>query len=119
MAKIVNIETLFYMENLKKKFTWVCPQGMSDVGKDENIILNKCIYGLVQAVRQYYKKAVKILDNFGSVGGNVNPCLYIKKSAKDIVYVALHNLMVGDVEAIDDATSVKPWKGCSSICPAK
>ena len=37
------------------------------------------------------------------MGGNVDSCLYIKKSAKGIVYVALYiddNLMIGAVEAI-------------------
>ena len=43
------------------------------------------------------------------IGGNVNPCLYVKKSEKDIVYVALFegdNLMVGNLEAIDEAIMV-------------
>ena len=40
------------------------------------------------------------------MGGNVDPCLYVKKSEKVMVYVALHiydHLMREDVEAIDDA----------------
>ena len=64
------------------------------------VILNKCIYSLVQAVRWYYKKAIEILKNLGFLGDNVNPCLYVKKSKKAIVCVALHenvNLMIGDV----------------------
>ena len=56
----------FYME---------CPQGISDVGRYDCIILNKCIYGFVQAARQYYKKAIKIQKNSGFIGGNVDPCL--------------------------------------------
>ena len=42
----------------------------------------------------------------GFVGGNINSCLYIKKSAKGIVYIALYiddNLLVVDIKAIDDA----------------
>ena len=67
------------------------------------IFLNKQIYGLVQAVRQHYNKAVKILKNLGFIGGNIDPCLYIKKSAKGVVYAALYakdNLMVGNIKAI-------------------
>ena len=44
----------------------------------------------------------------GLVGGNVNPCLYVKKSLKGIVYIALYvddNLMVSNVKAKDDTTS--------------
>ena len=48
------------------------------------------------------------MKNSGFVGGNVNPCLYVNKSAKDEIYSALYvdnNLLVGDIEAIDDAIS--------------
>ena len=57
-------------------------------------------------MRQYYKKAIEILKNLGLVEGNVNPCLYVKKSAKGVVYIMLYvddNLMIVDMVAIDDA----------------
>ena len=60
------------------------------VGKDECIILNQCIYGLVS----------------GLVVGNVNPCLHIKKSANGLVHISLYiddNLVVGNIETIDNA----------------
>ena len=56
--------------------------------------------------QQYYKKAIEIFQNSGFVRGSINPCLYIKKSAKGIVHVALYvndNLMIGDISAIDNA----------------
>ena len=40
------------------------------------------------------------------MNGNVDPCLYVKKSEKGIFYVALYtdnNLMIEDVEIINDA----------------
>ena len=40
-----------------------CTHGMKDVNKDDCIILQKCIYSLAQAVRQYNKKAVEILKH--------------------------------------------------------
>ena len=61
---------------------------------------------LVQAVRYYCKKADKILKNLGFVGGNVDPCLYVNKSAKGIVYVALYvddKLMVGNIAALKES----------------
>ena len=81
------------------------PQGISDIGKDDCIILNKCIYGLFQSLRKYSEKAVKILKKLRFAGGNVDPYLYVEKSEKGIVSVALHiddNLMVGDIEVIDN-----------------
>ena len=91
-----------------------CPQGISDEGRDDCITLNNCIYGLVQAARQYYKNAVKILKKSWFVGGNVGPCLYVKKIKKGIVYIALYvdnNLMIGVIEAIDEAITVLKENG--------
>ena len=107
-AKIVDVETAFLCGNLEVEIYMDFPKGMSDIGKDDCIILNKCIYGLVYAVRQYYKKAIEILKNWRLVGGNVNPCLYVKKSMKGVVYIALYvddNVMGGDVAAIDETIS--------------
>ena len=78
----------------------------ANVKKDDCVILNKCIYGLVQAARQCYKKAIEILKSSSFVGGSINPCLNIKKSTKVIVYVALYvddNLMIGNIPIKNDA----------------
>ena len=109
MAKIDNVETAFLYKDLEKEIYMECPQGMPNVKKDDCIILNKCIYGLVQAAWQKYKKTIEILKNSGFVGGTINPCLYVKKSMKGIVYLALYlddNLMIGDFATIDDAIKV-------------
>ena len=40
------------------------------------------------------------------VGGSINTCLYVKKSTKGTVYIALnidYNLMIGYIAAINDA----------------
>ena len=69
---------------------------MNDIVKDNCIILNKCIFGLVQPMMQYYKKAIKILDRAEFSGKNVDPCLCVKKSAKGRAYVTFYaddNLM--------------------------
>ena len=53
-----------------------------------------------------YKKAVEILKSLGFFGGNVNPCFYVKKSAKGVLIAALYiddNLIIASIEAIDDA----------------
>ena len=102
-AKIVDVETAFHYEDLKEEIYVEYSQGMSNIGKDDCIIFNQSIYDLVQVEWQYYKKAVKILKELGFIGGNVDPCLYVKKSAKGIVKVVLYldnNLMIGDMAAI-------------------
>ena len=62
-AKIVNAETAIFYQELEEEIYMEFPQGMYDIGKDDCIILNKCIYGLVQASRQNCKKPIKILKN--------------------------------------------------------
>ena len=55
---------------------------MKDIGKDDCIILDKCIFGMVQAARQYNKAAVENLRKVYFSGGNVSPCFYRKKTQK-------------------------------------
>ena len=55
---------------------------MPDIRRDDFIVLNKYIYGLVPAARQYYKKAVEILKKLESIGGNVDPYLYVRRVRK-------------------------------------
>ena len=113
-AKVVDVKTAFLYGDLEEEIFMECPRRMSDVKKDDCIILDKCIYSLVQAACQYYKKAVKILKSSGFIGGNIHLCLYIKKSAKGIVYVALYvddNLMIGNNATIDDAILALKNKG--------
>ena len=59
-------------------------------------------------------KSVEILKSSGFVGDNINPCLYVKKIMKGIVYVALYvddNLMVGNIATINNAIEVLKSKG--------
>ena len=54
------------------------------------------------------------MKSSGFVGGSINPCLYVKKSTKGILYVALYvddNLMIGDIAAIDDTIEALKNKG--------
>ena len=105
-AKIVDMETAFLYKDLEEEIYMEWPQGMSNVKKDDCIILNKCIYSLVQAGWQYYETAVEILKSSGFVRGSIKPCLYIKKSTKGIVCIALYvddNLMIRDIATINGA----------------
>ena len=57
---------------------------------------------------------MEILKSTSFVGGSIEPCLYIKRSAKGIVYIALYvddNLMIGNIAAINDAILALKNKG--------
>ena len=50
------------------------------------------------------KKTVEILGKLSFTGGNAESCLYMKKRAKGMVYIALYvddNLVAGSPEEID------------------
>ena len=84
-AKIINEETTFLYGDFEEEIYMECHQGISNVKKDNCTILNKCMHGLVQAAWQYYKEPVEILKNSGFIRGSIDPCLYVKMSAKGIV----------------------------------
>ena len=105
-GKIADVETAFLHGELEEEIFMECPQGMGTQSDDEILILDKCIYGLVQSARQYHKKAVAILKKIGFEGGEVDPCLYVRESTNFWrVYIALYvddNLKVGNEEAINE-----------------
>ena len=49
-AKIVDVETAFLYGNLEEEIYMECPTGMNS-NEGEILILDKCIYGLVQSSR--------------------------------------------------------------------
>ena len=67
-----------------------CAPGINGVGKDDCVILGKC---MDQCKQQ------------GITEGNVNSCLYMKKSTKLTVSIALYidgNLIIGLPNAINE-----------------
>ena len=112
-AKIMDVKTAFLYGKLEEEIYMECPQGLPSK-PNEVLILDKCIYGLVQSVRQYHKKAVKILKKIGFEGGEVDPCLYMRRCAKGIVFLALYvddNLLVGHPVVIEDTIKKMRKKG--------
>ena len=102
LAEVVITKTVFSYGELIEEIYIECPPGMKGVGTDNCIILGKCIHDLMQASRQYDIKAVKILKRVGFNKGNFGPWLYMKKSTKCVVDIALYvddNLMTGNSQA--------------------
>jgi Reverse transcriptase (RNA-dependent DNA polymerase) len=72
------------------------------------IYLNKSIYGLVQAARQWWKKFVELLTGLGFKVSLIDPCLLYKKSEAGMVYLCLYVddvLLIGDTKAIEEAVN--------------
>jgi hypothetical protein len=68
--------------------------------------LNKSLYGLKQAARQWHMKLREKLQAAGYAGSAVDPCMFMKGDGKSCVYVLIHvddALLVGQAEAIESA----------------
>jgi hypothetical protein len=69
-AKVVDVETVFLYGDLEEVVFMYVPPGMNvieGIKEDKALSLGQCIYMLVQVARQYYKKAVQILEDIGFV----------------------------------------------------
>ena len=113
-AKIADVETAFLYGTLEEEIFMECPPGMPEAQEDEVLLLQKCIYGLVQAARQYNKKMVEILKKIGFTGGDVDPCLFVKRSSKGICFIAIYvddNLLVGHPAAIEETIELLKENG--------
>ena len=78
-GKITGVKTAFLQGDLEEDIFIECPKEMDTESDSKILILDKCIYGLVQSARQYHKKAVVILKEIGFEGGEVGPCLYVRE----------------------------------------
>ena len=112
-SKIIDVETAFLHGNLDEEIYMNCPEGMPHE-LDECLLLQKTIYGLVQSARQYYKVFVQALKEIGFEGGFPDPCLWMRKSTKGIVILAIYvddSYCCGHPEAIDEVIKLIKKKG--------
>ena len=80
-------------------------------------LLDRCTYGLVQSARKYHKKAAKILKQVGFEGGEVDPCLYMIRCKKGIVFLELYvdnNLFAWHPALVEDTIKKMKKKGLIS-----
>ena len=68
-ASIVDFETAFLHGNLKEKIYMNIPEGMES-NKNECLLLNKTIYGLVQSAREFYRRLIEVFKSVGFIETN-------------------------------------------------
>ena len=100
---------------------------------DKNTVgeLGRCIYGLVQASRQWYKTMAEVLTKkLGFSRSMKDPCLFYRKNEKGEIIICLYvddTAMIGDPEALEDTeaklkkfftvkvTELNEYVGCTFI----
>ena len=108
--ELVDIETAFLYGILEEEIFMKIPEGL-DVYKgcdfDENrcLVLDKTIYGLVTAARQFHRRITKAMEDDMSFDKCLaDECLLRKETKKGNVIVCVYindTLCVGDKEAIN------------------
>ena len=103
-GKIIDVETAFLNGDLDEDIYMDCPEGL-DAEDDECLQLQRTIYGLVQAARQYFKKFVGGLKQIGFEGGQVDPCLLMKENNGERIYIGTYvddNACIGTQSLINE-----------------
>ena len=108
--EIVDIETAFLYGELEEEIYMKLPEGLSihlemERDDDECLILDKSIYGLVQAARQFHKKLVSVLTekmNFKKCPGD--ECLLMREDENGSVVLCVYiddTLCAGHKKALE------------------
>ena len=90
-ACLINVETAFLHGDLANDIYIDCPEGIKNVNNSVDCLkLEKYIYGLVQAARQFFRKSKEVLLKLGFEMNKADPCLLIKKNEKGVIFVVLY-----------------------------
>ena len=113
-GKVVDIDNVFLNGDLEHEISMKIPEGYDeviseDVDKEDCLILQKAIYGLVQAVRQFWKKSVDKMQEGGLQLSEADPCMLYREDERRICISIIYiddMLIIGKEEAIDDAIKI-------------
>jgi Reverse transcriptase (RNA-dependent DNA polymerase) len=120
MAGQFDIETAFLYGDLDEDIWMVFPDGYEDYLQEVHHVyktaklfcvkLNKALYGLVQAARQWWKKFKEKMLLLGYKPSEADPCLFVKKNQteKVISFIILYvddGGIIGTQETIDELVS--------------
>ena len=109
--EVVDIETAFLYGILDEEIFMKMPEGL-DIYLDTNfsnhecLVLDKAIYGLVQAARQFHRRLTGVMEkNMGFAKCMADECLLCRTTEKGMIVVCVYiddTLCVGKTEAIQE-----------------
>lgn len=85
--------TAFLQSDLSEIIYMQQPEGF-DNGSNQVCKLNKAIYGLKQAGRQWNIKLNDALINFGLVKSNLDPCIFFSKDQLLIIAIYVDDILI-------------------------
>ena len=93
-GKVVNIYNAFLNGDLEHEIYMKIPKGYEvinqDVDKEDCLILQKAIYGLVQAARQFWKKIVDKMQGGGFQLSEADLCMLYKEDEKGVCIIIIY-----------------------------
>jgi hypothetical protein len=89
-AHIIDIETAFLHGNLNESIYMLAPKGSKINGATHCVHLDKALYGLVQAARQFYLKFSEVLKAINFKVSYADPCLFFRKDKYGIILMVIH-----------------------------
>ena len=113
-GKVVDIHNAFLNGQLEHAIYMKIPERYDevrseDVDKEDCLILQKAIYGLVQAARQFWKKIVDKMQEGGFHLSEADPCMLYREDETGVHIIIIYiddMLIIGKEEAIDAAIKV-------------
>eukprot|EP00977_Amphora_coffeiformis_P025732 scaffold21722_cov122-Amphora_coffeaeformis.AAC.1 len=85
VAEIVDVETAFLYGDMDVEMYMKIPEGLEHIEptidrRETSMVLEKSLYGTVQAARQWWKKFMSVLETkLGFERSKVDACLLIRK----------------------------------------
>jgi hypothetical protein len=87
----IDIETAFLNGDLEEEIFMKIPQGMEvQLAETKALKLNKSIYGLVQAARQWHKKFSEEILKLGFMENNIDPCVFMKQEGMKFCILCIY-----------------------------
>jgi hypothetical protein len=109
----IDVETAFLNGNLDEEIYMKVPQGLggsnnpADMG-NKVLRLNKSIYGLVQAARQWHKRFEEEILKLGYLRNEVDPCVFLKQEGNAFCILCIYvddGIIAGDEELMENTIS--------------
>ncbi|CAL9017000.1 unnamed protein product [Prunus brigantina] len=107
----MDVKTAFLNGFLKEDIFMKQPPGFIERGKENFVCkLNKSIYGLKQASRQWYLRFDQVVTSFGFVENRFDNCIYMKMVKSNFIFLVLYVddilLASSNVQLLQDTKSM-------------
>jgi Reverse transcriptase (RNA-dependent DNA polymerase) len=102
-ASIIDVDTAFLHGTWSEKI-YMNALNRMDIEGNKCLRLKKIIYDLIQSAREFYKKLIWELKNFGFLENKPDPCLLSKRTENEIMIIGIYvddYLVLGKDEEIN------------------